>query len=362
MKKLFTILFTLVSLSLVGQDTLKLKHFDTWSITPFIGTSYENMDLEENDPFYTSTPINFGFGVDVSKQLSHHFSGHLNYFNTKLTGSGVLIDYTNKINQLDLRFRLNLTNGHILRNWRSTQLFVYAGYGVLWYDATRSANGVVVDEAKDNTRVLPVGVGGKYRLGNRTALSADLSFNMTNSDNLDGWRNHVTARDGYTRLSVGVSYSFGKKKILEWDNPYTYLVPEVVHDTTVVLTTIKYEAPPVPEVVWPDSTTIYFVTSSYSIEEPYLAAIDSVVDKAIKEDKTKFLCIRAYVDTTGLPQTNQILVEKRAKSVADYVHSRIVGETGTDVSSFTAIFLHDESAATYAPNARNRKVILSILQ
>jgi len=154
-------------------------------------------------------------------------------------------------------------------------------------------------------------------------------------------------------LAVGMTYTFGKKKILEWDNPYNYLVPETVHDTTVVLKTIKYEAPAVVEQVKPDSAVIYYLTNSWTLEAPYLDELDVLLERAKINGYS--INVESYCDATGTSKTNQLIISKRADEVLKYV-SRVIETSKIGVS------MYDESFAVYAPEARNRRVVVKIIK
>lgn len=330
-----------------------LKEFSTWSITPNAAVSFGNMDIKENDPFYKRTNYDVGYGAELSKQLSHFASIQLNYFTTDIKADVNQLSYKTRINQLDFRLRLNITNGFILRNWSSTQLYGYLGYGVLDYHATQyrfHKNDSLVPSS-GTTRVVPVGVGFKYRLGNRTSISADLSYNGSNSDKLDTWANPLTSKDGYTKFTIGFTYNLGSKKILEWDNPYVYLVPDEVHDTTVVIH--EYKAPAAVAVAPIDSAVIYYVPGSWSIEFPYLEDLDKVIARAKKNKYS--IEITSYCDATGSSKTNLEVIGKRAGKVYDYV-AKFIPETNIAVGTF------DETHALYAPEARNRRVVVKIIK
>lgn len=359
MKKLLVTL-TLMVISVLGHAQLipkpqLLKDFSTWSVSPIFALSYGNMDMEENDPFYKRTRLNTGFGLEVSKQLSHFASFQISGFNSKLktewTDYRVSTDFT----QFDVKFRFNMTNGALFRKWQSTQIYAFMGYGVMWFDAIRQdkVTGQDVYQINDVTRVLPFGVGYKNRLGNRTSISADLSYNHTNSDKVDTWANGLTSKDGYTRLTVSLTYNLGKKRILEWDHPWPYLVPESVHDTTTVIQRFEYTPPPAPEPVKLDSTIIYYVAKHYQVEQFYIKDLDHVLERARDEDFS--VEIYAYCDSSGIHKDNLKLVELRAKKVFEYA-KRYVSEDRITIHKF------DESAAVYAPEARNRKVVVKLVK
>ena len=357
MKKLLVTLVMLVAtMTSYGQipKQQRLKDFGTWSVSPFASATYTNFDLDLNDPFYTQTDLNYGWGLSLSKQLSHFSGLKLTYSNTTLKGAVKQLTYETAIQQIDARMHFNLTNGQVLSNWRNTQFYAYVGYGMIMYDTKQTQlNGIDTNiTVSNNTRVLPAGVGFKYRLGNRTSLFADVNYSITNTDNLDGWSNALTAKDGFTQVTAGLNYTFGKKKVLEWDNPYQYLVPDVVHDTTTVIQRIEY-VPPVVPVIEKDSAIVYFTPGSWEIEMPYLDELDKLIDRAVKSKQS--LLVQAYVDATGAPQTNMDVVTKRGDRIAQYIKRVLPAD-------LVVVELYDETFATYAPNARNRKVVVKLIK
>lgn len=341
-----------------SQDTLRLKHFSTWAIAPYISAPFQYTDIE---PISLSSKIT-GLGINLEKHLSHYTSFQLGYFNTSLYNAKDGLNYRMDLNQIDARFYVHITNGNTLRTWRNTQLYMYGGVGRLNHKSTiqDDATAETIKSVDAKAMVFQVGAGAKYRVGNRTSLFLDGCANFTSSDRIDAKIVPYSNNDGYFKASVGISYTFGTKRMIEWDNPYQYLVPEEVHDTTVVIKTIKYVAPDKPEVVWPDSATIYYIPKSFSIEIPYLAQLDSVIENAIATDNYKYLEVSAYCDTMGSDKTNQLLVLKRANAVVNYINQKVVEDTGYDISQTISIVLHDESDAIYAPDARNRKVVVKI--
>ena len=344
---------TLSSYSQIPKQQ-SLKDFSTWSITPYGAITYENTDLEENDPFFKRVVFNRGLGLEVTKQLSHFTSVQFSGFNSRLKTSWMDYNFNTKFSQFDVRFRFNLTNGALFKKWQSTQIYAYAGYGVIWYDATRSDANTNVEllNVNDHTRVIPCGVGVKYRTGNRTSLSADLSYNQTNTDNLDAWSDAFTSKDGFTKITVGFTYNLGKKRILEWDYPWQYLVPDAVHDTTVVVQRFEYFVEPKkeePPVI--DTAVIYYLPDYYQIDAMYLNNLDMLFERAQANNYS--IDIFAYCDSSGSTKGNAKLVAKRAQKVADYASKFVPSENIT-------IHLHDASHALYVPEVRNRKVIVTI--
>lgn len=345
MKKLLLLLLFITS-NLFAQDTIKLKDFSTWSITPSFSTSHGNMDVNNLVPINTFNP---GFDVNIRKQLSHFTNIQASYTNTTLQTQDNKLKYTSHINQLDARLCFNLTNGFIIDNWKRTQLYGYIGYGILWYNATRDN----LDPYKGTTRVIPIGVGVKYNVNNHLSVVLDVNYNQSNTDRLDAYINSLTAKDGYSKTSLGITYTFGKKKVLEWSNPYPY-VSSFVHsyDTIVIINhdTVEFLQ---KEIKGPESIVIYYESGKWDLDESYLNNIDSLITRAQFEDKDIY--IESYTDTVGSNKRNLEIVLKRAGIIFQYIRDFYPSER-------IKAKMHDESYAIETDNALNRKSIIKIIK
>ena len=67
--------------------------------------------------------------------------------------------------------------------------------------------------------------------------------------------------------------------------------------------------------------TVYFKSNSFTIEEKYKPALDSVAQQ-INSSAFRFLKIFAYTDTTGSEDYNDFLSGKRANAVYNYLAAR----------------------------------------
>ena len=364
MKKLL-ILLLLITSNTFAQNPTKLKDFSTWSITPLFSTSYGNMDINNLALINTFNP---GFDINVRKQLSYFTSIQATYSNTTLQAQNTKLKYTSYFNQLDARLCFNITNGFIMSDWKRTQLYAYFGYGILWYDATRNN----LDHYEGTTRVIPMGMGAKYNVNKHLSFVLDINYNQSNTDRLDAYVNPLTAKDGYSKISLGVTYTFGKKKILEWDNPYQYLCTTVrdtiysrdtIHsiDTIVVINNdivepvvVQKVVDVVPQkVINPDSLTIYYKYNSWTVSEITLAKIDKLVAKAKLTDSK--ILIESYCDTTGSDLGNLYLVTKRAGNIAYYIKNYYPSEK-------IIIKTYNESYSIEADDALNRKTIVKLIK
>ena len=88
--------------------------------------------------------------------------------------------------------------------------------------------------------------------------------------------------------------------------------------------------------------TIYFKSNSYSIDKKYHKTLDLIV-KQLSSDTFGFLKVFGYADTKGSDDYNDILSEKRANAVYNYLSTRIkigttklyvtwIGSSGQDVA------------------------------
>jgi hypothetical protein len=333
-----------------------LKDFSTWSVSGFVSAPAMSLDIRRNQSFYEERPFNLGYGFEVTKQLSHFSAVQFNTFtsNIKLTDKFNEFDYKVGIRQYDLRWRFNLTNGQIFKAYKNTQIFAYVGGGILDFKGEKTA----VDEtnpyykkASGTAKVGLIGAGFRHKLTPSTSLFADASYNSTSTDNLEANDDYYTEKDGYSRFSLGLTWNIGSKKTLEWDNPFVYLVPETVHDTTVVIQKIEY-VPPVVKVKEPDTAVVYYVTGSWSIEAPYVDALENLFIRAKKLNKQ--IEILSYCDSSGTSESNMKVIAKRAEKVAEFA-ARFINEDNI------FIYRYDEGFAKYAPEARNRRVVVRII-
>jgi hypothetical protein len=72
MKKLFTLLLMLLCINFAhaqsSQDTLRLKHFSTWAIAPYVSAPFQFTDVKN---ISLSSRLS-GMGVNLEKHLSHY--------------------------------------------------------------------------------------------------------------------------------------------------------------------------------------------------------------------------------------------------------------------------------------------------
>ena len=81
--------------------------------------------------------------------------------------------------------------------------------------------------------------------------------------------------------------------------------------------------------------------------------LDKLIDRANKNGYG--IQVESYCDATGSSKTNMSVVKGRAENVVKYIGRSID-------SSKIVVSMFDETFATYAPDARNRKVVIKLIK
>lgn len=104
---------------------------------------------------------------------------------------------------------------------------------------------------------------------------------------------------------------------------------------------------------------ITFATGSSNVNSSFYNVLDSVAIVVDEFDKT-IVAVSGHTDSTGSDSTNQVLSEKRAKSVADYLVSQKVLAERLEVIGFGETSpIADNS--TPAGREQNRRVEITLL-
>lgn len=332
MKKLLLTLFLGLTyfIGYSQQRTITLKNFNTWGVTANIGMNTTNGDPSENKTFFNAAKFEPSWGVTVSKQLSHftglEFSYNKGSTSTRLDSS----DFSTNFKQFDTRFRINLTNGQILTNYRNTQLFAYCGIGVINYETT----GPESFKENDWIHVVPIGLGGKHRLTDRISLNLDLGYNFVNTDRFEGVVVQQSNRDGYWRTNLGLQYTFGSRKVLEWDKYTQYYVPSDEHsvDTVVVINknidTLFVKFLPDDSAMFStmrskgvEEDIVNFDFNKWDIKNKYFNTLDDLANKLINGE-IKNIVLDGHACETGGEMNNLYVSKQRAVAIKNYLLSK----------------------------------------
>jgi OmpA-OmpF porin, OOP family len=206
--------------------------YNTWSVGVHFGPTIFSGDIADDafnqDNFTTS----FAYGLHINKGISHTFGLQAHLLMGSLEGvrqmGSVKYSFESTIKyQAALRGVLTLGNVSFQKRQNRFHLYFAGGIGVMATDATTKDHVDDPDtpenttEVNDNTAtVIPLAIGGKYRLGNRVDLHLEYNFNLTNSDLIDGLKVPLSSYDSYSYINLGLTFKLGKKdKHIEWVNP-----------------------------------------------------------------------------------------------------------------------------------------------
>jgi OOP family OmpA-OmpF porin len=321
-----------------------------YEITPMIGGTYSEGNLNFDDQNYANAGLGLGFNLDDS-MFDQVELGLLRSFED--------VDYDNGTDTGVTRFFTNLVKDYGLND--STSLYALVGAGVEWFDDEQFNN--------ENGLFANYGVGIKYKISEAMALKADIRHLVS----FDGGDNNLL----YT---VGLAIPFGKKaapapepkpepKPMDSDNDGVIdandqcpnSAPGAVVDAKgceidtdgdgVVDSKDKCPDTPKGNIVDENGCSlkvdlnINFETDSAVINNSYDSKIKKFADfmKAFPSVKGK---IEAHTDSVGSEKYNQQLSEKRAASAvkaieaygveADRLNAIGYGETKPKASNDTA--------------------------
>jgi OOP family OmpA-OmpF porin len=369
-------LLLLVAIMLFGINTfsqtptLLRKQFKTWSLGGNFTLNQGNTDVKDNKTMLNNFPSGTGFGLSLSKQMSHFLGFSFNYNSGSLSTTYNETTFKTPYQQVDGRIKLSSVNGQVLSNYRNTLLYTYIGLGMINYSV--ESDGEVV-KPKDWVGVIPVGVGGKIKLSTKTSLNMDFGYNFVNTDNFEKKKVSYSSNDGFYSANVGIQYNLGSKskKTLEWDKPFDYYKPSQEHsvDTVVVINRnidtlyLKFT---------PDETTaalldalnkaeqeennglnktVNFDFNKWKIKSTYFQYLDNLALDLIK-GKIKNIVLDGYSDPLGKETANVYVSQQRAESVKNYLVSK-----GVDVKKITIRYYGSQNPVS-TDNTKNRRVEL----
>lgn len=366
-------LVLLITIMLFGINTfsqtptLLRRQFNTWSLGANVSLNQGNTDIKDNKTLLNDFPSGTGFGLSLSKQMSHFLGFSFNYNNGSLSTTYDDIKFKTPYQQIDVRLKLSSVNGQIISNYRNTLLYTYAGLGMVNYSV--DGNGEV--KPKDWVRAIPVGLGGKIKLSTRTSLNVDFGYNFVNTDKLENKKISYTSNDGFYSANVGLQYNIGSKsnKTLEWDKPFDYYKPLQEHsvDTVVVMNRnidtlyLKFTPDETTAALLDAlnkaeqeennglSKTVNFDFNKWKIKSTYFEYLDKLALDLIK-GKVKNIVLDGYADPVGKETDNVYVSQQRAESVKNYLVSK-----GVDVKKITIRYYGSQNPVS-TDNSQNRRV------
>lgn len=215
------------------------SQYRTWSIGLNAGVLTPSVIVGgRNDQSKPKT--NFGYGANIRKQISPHFSLQADFLKGKLSGTNEQSSsndaatgrYGNNF-KTDLNWQTGLTgNFHIgtidfLRREKIVGFYVSAGYNFANYTVKFADNPGAILNKKRTEQSIPVGGGIKFKLGEVVNLDLGYKMYFLDADNLDGMS--VNSNDKYSYGYGGLEFLLGNrsKPALQWNNPVANLYDEL---------------------------------------------------------------------------------------------------------------------------------------
>jgi OOP family OmpA-OmpF porin len=238
--------------------------YNTWSFGINVGATSPVLATGGSSDF-TGNLVRLGYGLSLRKQLAHSFGLQLDVRGGRVdanagdgvpgqvaqkpfVGDGVtfqrFVSSSTSFYQGTLSAVVNVATVDFLRRENSLNFFFNAGAGLAIYkpnikgfgtDGTngaweeyRTKSGGAIKEF-----VLPVGVGAKFKLSDKTALNVGYTENFIDGDNFDGVRKSYPTKDRYSYGYVGLEFNLGSaaKPNLDWVNPVALMYDELYDET-----------------------------------------------------------------------------------------------------------------------------------
>lgn len=346
MKKLIilTALITcLYSVSFAQNQSIVLKNFDKWALGFNLSANMPNGDARDKETAFNLLNPKMGYGIKLSKQISHFMGYEFNYNAGKLATDYSPYTFESRFKQLDGRIRINFTNGQILADYSKTQIYGFVGLGMINYQTNKFEDTITIKQKSDWVHAIPFGFGFKKRLGKSTSLNLEFAYTKVNTDMLDGFKFSGSEKDGYTNVNVGIQYTLGrKKKPLEWDEPLAYFKPLAEHsvDTLVIVKKETFILGDTTKQKPINKLTIYYDINDYLINGIYSQDLNKILNQ-LKENEFSNIEIMAFCDSTGSEKTNNQLVLKRSRLVADYFINNDISKERIKVYNYGMDFAKD---------------------
>lgn len=217
-KQIYLIILLVTPLFLFGQEDTRNLSLDLSG-----GGSLSHADIDSDVGYFG----NVGLKYNLSTQFG--LKGSVSYGLLQGSNDDPLQAFENQFFQYSLRGVFNVSQmADIHKTFPNINLHSYAGIGNMHNDATDTRDPSEVPEGEElredftgTNIVIPLGVNIEFKLSDRLDLFADVNYNYTNNDELDGYNPSTSANqftDAYSTYTLGLSYKFGdaSKKHADW--------------------------------------------------------------------------------------------------------------------------------------------------
>jgi len=232
--------------------------YNTWSIGLNVGATSPTL-ATGGSADYSGNKVDFGYGIDIKKQLAHSFSLQLNLRGGEVkanakgapyddNGTAYVTDGVNGNNytgyktnffQGAISGEVNVATIDYLRRENAINFLVNAGVGLVSYKPTMyGADNVSLGYAQVTSltypkralsMVIPVGVGVKFKLTDAVGFKLGYTENFIDDDIFDGTKKSYPTKDRYSYGYAGLDFTLGSKSKanLEWVNPVAMMYDEL---------------------------------------------------------------------------------------------------------------------------------------
>mgnify|MGYP001256085955 CR=1 FL=1 len=180
---------------------------------------------------YNSEGTNLSYGFSLDKQVTPSLGFSGNFLTGGLANSEGVYKFESTFTLFSFEGTFNILNAFDLpKDYRKFSLYLGGGVGFLDYNGESSSNSTEFD---DNSLAIPLSLGVKYKISDKIQTSIDFTCLAPFGDGVDDrHESDFPISEGFTNLSLGFSYVFGKnEETMEWVNPIDVVSNQVNKNT-----------------------------------------------------------------------------------------------------------------------------------
>lgn len=207
MKNIITKINILLILVCLGGATHAQQNFYKYRIGPTVGTMFYYGELaENNDPVEEDARLTYGLNIErsLSKGFGLRLTGAVGQIAFEDQGEG---SFETDIMDASATIVFYPDNDRFYLNDKAfISPYILGGFGITNFQEK--------DQEKDSSVYhIPVGLGLKFRLGDRWNANLETNVKYAFTDHLDGMvEQDDKSYDSYTSFLFGINYNFGVKK------------------------------------------------------------------------------------------------------------------------------------------------------
>ena len=198
------------------------QKYNSFSMSTSIGMLTELGDVN-------SKGTNLGFSFSLDKQVTPALGISGNLLVGGVANNEDAYQFESSFSLFSFEGTFNILNAFDLpKDYRRFSLYLGSGIGFLAYNGEGDSG-----DFDDNSLAIPLNLGVKYRISDKIQTSLDFSCIAPFGNGLDNINeSDFPLTEGFTNISLGVSYIFGKnQKTMEWVNPIDVVSNQVNKNT-----------------------------------------------------------------------------------------------------------------------------------